>query len=424
MRKLLMIIGTVGAIAWSNAALAVVDESTVTVTNSGKELNGATISLRTPEGKPATVKPAHPTTPKDPTTGKIGRKSTIVVERPRSDRDRDQVIVVWVTLKNGERLPPIYTTANRLMSGGTFDVALFGGGPFIAGPVPWTAPGASVQNTWTGVSWGLGGNVGGAWGTGSFTGGEAVPAPGSFSTSGAFGGGTIDFNMGWGNNWVLRAEGQFEGGHITGSTNNACDVGCRTTVDFFGTVTPAIGYLLNPNLLASVNGGWAFGKIHAGVGDLPGVSSFQNGWTVGAGFEWQFAANWWLDMEYKFVDLGKFGCTLDGCGGTEDVKTHFNIFEVGVKYQWAIPSDVRLKRDIVPVGRLSNGLHLYRFRYEWSDQLYVGVMAQEVQQIMPEAIVRGPYGYLVVDYGKVGTELRTWDEFVASNPVTADGIPE
>jgi hypothetical protein len=116
--------------------------------------------------------------------------------------------------------------------------------------------------------------------------------------------------MGWGNNWVLRAEGQFEGGHITGSTNNACDVGCRTTVDFFGTVTPAIGYLLNPNLLASVNGGWAFGKIHAGVGDLPGVSSFQNGWTVGAGVEWPFLPTQKSERDSQERELAKLESPL------------------------------------------------------------------------------------------------------------------
>jgi hypothetical protein len=88
--------------------------------------------------------------------------------------------------------------------------------------------------------------------------------------------------------------------------------------------------------------------------------------------------------------------------------------------QWTVPSDVRLKHDIVQVGALANGLHLYRFRYDWSDQDFVGVMAQEVQQIMPDAVVPGPYGYLAVDYGKVGIELKTWEEFVAANPEMAN----
>jgi hypothetical protein len=37
-------------------------------------------------------------------------------------------------------------------------------------------------------------------------------------------------------------------------------------------------------------------------------------------------------------------------------------------------SDARLKRDITLVGRLDNGLGLYRYRYLWSDTVHVGVM--------------------------------------------------
>ena len=48
-------------------------------------------------------------------------------------------------------------------------------------------------------------------------------------------------------------------------------------------------------------------------------------------------------------------------------------------------SDIRLKEDIVPLVQLGNGLELYRFRYKGSDRTaYVGVMAQEVQQIEPK----------------------------------------
>ena len=57
--------------------------------------------------------------------------------------------------------------------------------------------------------------------------------------------------------------------------------------------------------------------------------------------------------------------------------------------QTAIKSDIRLKHDIVKLGALGNGIGLYRFRYTWSDQAYVGVMAQEVQAVMPEAVGRG-----------------------------------
>jgi hypothetical protein len=76
-------------------------------------------------------------------------------------------------------------------------------------------------------------------------------------------------------------------------------------------------------------------------------------------------------------------------------------------------SDIRLKRDIVELGTLDNGLHLYRYRYLWSDTDYVGVMAQEVESVEPEAVVRGRDGYLRVDYGRLGLQLATWRDWLA-----------
>ena len=75
------------------------------------------------------------------------------------------------------------------------------------------------------------------------------------------------------------------------------------------------------------------------------------------------------------------------------------------------PSDVRLKDDIVPLTRLDNGIGLYRYRYKWSQQHLVGVMAQEVANIIPEAVSRGADGYLRVDYGRLGLALMTWDQW-------------
>jgi hypothetical protein len=79
-----------------------------------------------------------------------------------------------------------------------------------------------------------------------------------------------------------------------------------------------------------------------------------------------------------------------------------------------VMSDIRVKRDLVQVGQLDNGIHLYRYRYIWDDQVYVGVMAQEVVEIVPTAVVLGPDGYLRVDYGQLGLCLMTLDEWNAS----------
>jgi polysaccharide biosynthesis/export protein len=81
----------------------------------------------------------------------------------------------------------------------------------------------------------------------------------------------------------------------------------------------------------------------------------------------------------------------------------------------AFLSDVRVKRDITPIAKLENGLRLYRYRYAWSDTLYVGVMAQEVLEVAPHAVSRGADGYLRVNYARLGLRMQLWDEWLASH---------
>ena len=65
-----------------------------------------------------------------------------------------------------------------------------------------------------------------------------------------------------------------------------------------------------------------------------------------------------------------------------------------------VVADADSGEQSVPLARLDNGIGLYRYRYIWSDQLYVGVMAQEVALIHPAAVVRDEFtGYMAVNYG-------------------------
>ena len=77
-------------------------------------------------------------------------------------------------------------------------------------------------------------------------------------------------------------------------------------------------------------------------------------------------------------------------------------------------SDIALKHDITLLGHLDNGIGFYRFAYNGSDKAYVGVMAQEVQMVMPEAVVRDRDGYLRVFYDKLGLTFQTYDRWIAS----------
>lgn len=70
----------------------------------------------------------------------------------------------------------------------------------------------------------------------------------------------------------------------------------------------------------------------------------------------------------------------------------------GIKY-----SDRRLKTDIRRVGRLDNGLSVYAYRMHGSNVTEIGLMADEVQQMAPEAVFEQPNGYKMVDY-KIASE--------------------
>ena len=78
------------------------------------------------------------------------------------------------------------------------------------------------------------------------------------------------------------------------------------------------------------------------------------------------------------------------------------------------PSDIRLKRNVDAAGTLPDGLKLYKFRYLWDDTEYVGVMAQDVLKVCPEAVSTGEDGFYRVNYAMLGTRMMTLDEWKKS----------
>jgi len=77
-------------------------------------------------------------------------------------------------------------------------------------------------------------------------------------------------------------------------------------------------------------------------------------------------------------------------------------------------SDIALKHDIVLLGHLPNGIGFYRFSYNGNDRAYVGVIAQEVQAVMPSAVTRDRDGYLRVFYDRLGIKFETYRQWIAS----------
>lgn len=66
-----------------------------------------------------------------------------------------------------------------------------------------------------------------------------------------------------------------------------------------------------------------------------------------------------------------------------------------------LASDRRLKRDIEQIGALGSGIPLYTFKYVWDDIKRVGVMAQDVLEVIPSAVVVMPSGFYAVKYGEL-----------------------
>lgn len=62
-------------------------------------------------------------------------------------------------------------------------------------------------------------------------------------------------------------------------------------------------------------------------------------------------------------------------------------------------SDERLKDNIKHIGTLESGIKVYEFTFKGDTTPQVGVMAQEVEEILPEAVVTDADGYKRVNYG-------------------------
>lgn len=68
-------------------------------------------------------------------------------------------------------------------------------------------------------------------------------------------------------------------------------------------------------------------------------------------------------------------------------------------------SDRRLKEDIKKVGKLNNGLPIYSFKYKDGGLMQLGLMAQDVEREIPEAVAPTESGYKAVNYSAVAENV-------------------
>ena len=225
-------------------------------------------------------------------------------------------------------------------------------------------------------------------------------------------------------------------------------------IEYYGTVRGRLGWSAGQWMFFGTAGA-AYGNVELsstfstlGLRTFSQTSEQKIGWVVGAGFEYLLRPNLMLSLGYQYVDLGRIGIssTTTGISGPSSVTlsqaatvhAQFQTVMAGMSWRFApgssspwaggyaggqgggawgnntaatyassqfTPSDMRLKRDIGLLARRDDGLGLYSFKYVWSDTVYVGVMAQEVALLYPDAVQRDDLtGYMAVNYTRLGLQ--------------------
>lgn len=268
--------------------------------------------------------------------------------------------------------------------------------------------------------------------------------------------------------WVYGLETDLSGTGLKSSMSGGLVSPCTgdvattsSTIDWYGTFRGRAGWV-SGNFLFYGTGGLAYGHVDLSSTYMSAIgqslsadtSSVRAGWVAGGGIEYMVRPDLTLNFGYQYVDLGTVSLigsspSAPNLGLTANAHAAFSVVTVGFNWRFSpsgmtpMPwqgmyvgghaggawgdstdatystiffSDVRLKRDVVLIGRLDDGLGLYRYRYLWSNTVYVGVMAQEVALIRPDAVVRDALDdYLKVDYGRLGLKLMTLPEWDAKN---------
>jgi hypothetical protein len=105
------------------------------------------------------------------------------------------------------------------------------------------------------------------------------------------------------------------------------------------------------------------------------------------------------------------GAAQGNYGGTTTATSKPGLFDYLSAAATAASSDIRLKKDITPAGKM-NGVQFYT--WNWNEdgekfashkQIKFGVIAQEIQKTHPQYVAEDSNGYLRVNYGDLVKEL-------------------
>lgn len=186
----------------------------------------------------------------------------------------------------------------------------------------------------------------------------------SESRNGVLGGFQFGVNQQAGN-IVYGLEADLGYGQVKGSSNGPAVVvflpavdttSTETKLDWFGTVRGRLGVAAFDRSLIYATGGLAYGRatsspsfVEANNGPCTSINNlcsfastqkWKAGWTLGAGWEYAFAARWSAKIEYLYYDLGTIANTMTPANGSTGVtfgsstRINGNIVRVGLNYRF------------------------------------------------------------------------------------------
>jgi len=190
---------------------------------------------------------------------------------------------------------------------------------------------------WTG--WYVGGQLGGAFGSASwtdpFSGLSDNPNP-----AGLVAGGQVGVN--WTrDSFLLGVEADFAWTGLNGSAGDAAGFVHTVHSHWLSLVTTRVGYAFGPYLLYAKGGGAFASERNEVVNRITGQTAdsgtaTQVGWTVGGGFEYAIDPHWSARVEYDFVDLPSHDIVMHGPLGSLPANVDLTIHKVvgGINYRF------------------------------------------------------------------------------------------
>jgi hypothetical protein len=202
------------------------------------------------------------------------------------------------------------------------------------------------------------------------------------------------------------------------------EFGLRQGMGQFNAQQNAAGGLISGN---AIQGGQQFAQDYAGnalqnafnnfqtnrqnvasnVGAATGFGLNANQITSSAGTGASSNASNLLSSIGNAQAAGTMGQANAYASGLNNISNYAMLY--GMMNRTPATSDIRTKQNIEQIGWLPNGLPVYSYEYKEEfkndplagSEKYVGVMAHEVEKIIPDAVSLRSDGYKMVDYSKV-----------------------